>query len=167
VLLVYVALVPDELANWARATSFELAERYGGRPSPFAPHITLKVPFETDDADTHARYLDGLPQRVALDVEVGGYLCWEGGYVVLDVRPQEPLRAVQQRLLDDLGLPPLEFEGPDFHFHLTLLADVEPDALARAGEELGDSPRWQFPLERFALGRKSGDQWLTYRLSSR
>jgi 2'-5' RNA ligase len=165
--LVYVALVPDELANWARATSFELAKRYGGRPSPFDPHITLKVPFETDDADTHARYLDGLPQRAALDVEAGGYLCWDGGWVVLDVTPQEPLRAVQQQLLDDLGLPPLEFEGAGFHFHLTLLAGVGADALARAREELGETPRWQFPLERFALGRKSGDQWLTYRLSSR
>jgi 2'-5' RNA ligase len=170
--LAYALLVPDDVHNWMRRTSFELVERYGGRLSTVVPHVTIKNAFDAEAAEQYEQYLD----RLAADTEpfelvLRGYGFFEapGWVVFLGVEPSEELHALHRRVLDDLSLEPAQFEGPDFHFHATLALDLSPDEHARARAELTDkpTPEFRFPLERIGLARyaETPGMWTTYRLA--
>ncbi len=167
---VYVILLPDEVHNFMRSVQAALYERYDAshRTLVLEPHVTIKQPFEADDAERHEAYLEQLARETTpFEMVMRGYGFFEEeGVVFLDVEQNPRLLALQHDLLDALGLEPGMYESDEpvpYYFHGTLAAGLSADDLADARTRVGDTPEFRFPLARFGLFRSTEETWRLYR----
>ena len=136
------------------------------------PHVTVKNTFDAAAAEPYEEYLDRLAAETdPFELVLRGFGFFEAPnwVVFLEVEPSDELRALHRRVLDDLGLEPAQFDGPDFHFHATLALELPPARHARARAELADrsTPEFRFPIERLCLARYADELgiWATYRIA--
>jgi 2'-5' RNA ligase len=170
--LAYAILAPHEIDNDIQRRKFELYERYGGNSSVLTQpaHVTIKRPFAADDAEPFASYLDRLAGEVQpFELACRGYGTFDdAGVLFVALEPNEHLRAVHLRVLDELGLSAADFgERRDYHPHLTLAVGLTESMLARAREELQDEPAFSFRLRRIAIARQinASSFWTIYRVA--
>ena len=124
--LAYVILLPDGVHNFIRRVQAKLYERYDASPATLAlePHITLKQPFETDEAERCEAFFDRLAEETdPFELVLHGFGFFEReGVVFLDVEQNPRLLALQRRVLHDLALEPAVYESEEpvpYHFHGT------------------------------------------------
>src|SRR6266511_2725732 len=115
--LAYVILLPDGVHNFIRRAQARLYERHDASAATLAlePHITLKQPFETDEAERCEAFLDRLAEETdPFQLVLHGFGFFEReGVVFLDVEQDERLLLLQRRILTELGLEPGEYESGD------------------------------------------------------
>lgn len=102
------------------------------------PHVSLKQPFDVSDLDLLAKYMDELaksiePFRVRLyplDVIPVTLDDFETGILWLDVQETEFLRGLHNRVNQELqarfGNVSAAFDGPAYHFHMTVAIGNQP-----------------------------------------
>lgn len=153
-----------------RRVQADLYERYAGNWTTLSlePHVTIKQPFEADDAEPYERYLDRLAAETEpFELVMRGYgFFGDEGVVFVDVEQDPRLLALQRALLQELGLEPGMYESGEpvpYYFHGTLITGLSPDDLADARSRLGDTPEFRFPLERFGLFRSTEETWRLYK----
>ena len=166
----YVILLPDDVHNFMRRVQAELYERHEGSRTTLAlePHITIKQPFEAEQAEPYERYFDRLAEETEpFELVMRGFAVFETeGVVFLDVEQDSRLLALQRRVLEELALEPAPYESGEpvpYHFHGTLIQGLSPEDLAAARAAVGDSPEFRFPLEQLGLFRYTEETWTLYR----
>ena len=167
--LAYAILLPDEVHNFMRRVQAELYERYEGSRTTLAlePHVTIKQPFEAAEPERCENYFERLAEETEpFELVMHGFGFFEAeGVVFLDVEQNPRLLALQRRVLHDLALEPAVYESEEpvpYHFHGTLATGLSPEDLSAARDQLGDTPKFRFPLETFGLFRCTEETWTLY-----
>jgi 2'-5' RNA ligase len=102
------------------------------------PHISLKQPFDIDDLDSLTEYMSELAQGLEpfqtllthlelIEATMDGF---HTGILWLNVAETEFLRGLHNRVNEELtarfGNVPAEFDGADYHFHITVAIGGQP-----------------------------------------
>ncbi|MCX6713355.1 MAG: 2'-5' RNA ligase family protein [Candidatus Vogelbacteria bacterium] len=129
------------------------------------PHLTLKVPFETDRdlADLRQTLADFVCGRSASSLILGGYGTFGGRVVYQDVQPSVGAGQLVMEFLADLGqLPWLKFEPFDLEdkkLHATL---AYPTDRAQARKIIGTLPAgvvYPIRLDNLTLLVRGPEKW--------
>ena len=136
----FALLTNHEIHNIVRSLSWEIHQRYhtGTRHASLPPHVSLKQPFHIDDLAPLENYMAEMagsirPFEVSLtELQVIPISYGETTYGLLwvDVEETRELRDLHNRLNSDLnerfGNTPADFDGDQYHFHLTITMGGQP-----------------------------------------
>lgn len=130
----FALLASNEIHNHVRKLAWDIHQKYriGIDVTRLPPHISLKQPFEVPDLGFLEQYMTELaggfdPFEVQLTELQFIDASWEDqqiGILWLDVRETSILRQLHERVHQDLsarlGNVRAAFDGPDYHFHMTV-----------------------------------------------
>ena len=135
------ALLPNsEIHNAVRKLSWDIHRKYRTDLDVcrLPPHISLKQPFDISDLDLLANYMTELAKSIEPFPALLTHLeliptTMDGlhtGILMLNVQETEYLRGLHNRLNEELtkhfGDVPAPFDGPDYHFHMTVAIGGQP-----------------------------------------
>ena len=138
----FALLVDDEVHNVVRKLTLEVHRNYsiGLAGSQLQPHVSLKQPFFIADLRSIEAYFDQLAasiEPIALSFpRIGGPA--EGPFPVLwlEVEESATLRELHNRINRELeerfANTQAPFDGPAYHFHLTIALGRDPDPVYRS-----------------------------------
>jgi len=131
----FALLANTAVHNRVRKLSWEIHQKYrtGTRHASLPPHIYLKQPFGVSDFPALEEYMGELagsiePFQVTLtelQIEPTSFVGTEYGILWIDVEESEELRGLHNRLNEELsqrfGNTAADFDGDDYHFHMTIM----------------------------------------------
>ena len=170
--LAYVILLPDDVHSFMRPITVDLVTRYrlDALNLVLPPHVTIKQPFAAEAVEPSIAYLDVLAETLEpfeLSLAGFGFFDVDRGIVFLDVAQDTRLKAIQQRIIEELALEPALYENDSpvpYRFHATIADGLSSEQLAEVRAELGETPEFRFPLERLGLFLYvEGAEWTLYR----
>ncbi len=141
----FTLLVDDEMHNLVRKIAWQMHQQYGTnlRTCLLPPHVSLKQPFVFDDlarleafGAAFARSIQPfeviLTELQVLPAVVDDK---ETGLLWIEIQESETLRRLHNRLNDELSHlfdnTQAPFDGPDYHFHMTVIMGDQPFATYR------------------------------------
>lgn len=136
----FALLADNETHNLVRKLSWEIHQKYrtGIDVCRLPPHISLKQPFDIADVDALSAYMTELAQGLEpfqtllthlelIETTMDGF---HTGILWLNVQETEFLRGLHERVNRELavrfGNVPAEFDGADYHFHMTVAIGGQP-----------------------------------------
>ena len=133
----FALLVDHEVHNVARKLALEVHRNYGIglAASQLPPHVSLKQPFSIPDLHAIEVYFD----RLAASIEpvalifprIGGPADGPFPVLWLEVEESATLRELHSRinreLAEQFANTQAPFDGPTYHFHLTIALGRDPD----------------------------------------
>jgi 2'-5' RNA ligase len=136
----FALLANNEIHNLVRNLSWDIHQKYrtGIDVTRLPPHISLKQPFDVSDLNALEKYMVELagtitPFEVRLtelqlvDIAIEGL---NTGLLWLNVQETELLRQLHNRVNQELaarfGDAPAAFDGPEYHFHMTVALGNQP-----------------------------------------
>jgi 2'-5' RNA ligase len=136
----FALLADSETHNLVRKLSWDIHQKYrtGIDVCRLPPHISLKQPFEISDVDALSEYMTELAQELEpfqtllthlelIETTMDGL---HTGILWLNVQETEFLRQLHNRVNDELterfGNTQAEFDGADYHFHMTVAIGGQP-----------------------------------------
>jgi 2'-5' RNA ligase len=144
----FALLADAEVHNAVRKVAWAMQQRYrpGTRHAVLPPHVSLKQPFRIADLLALEEYMAGLARSIApfeitlTALQVQGT---DEGILWADVEETATLRQLHDRLNRELherfGATEALFDGPDYHFHLTVIMGGRPaDVYRQFLREYGD-----------------------------
>jgi len=136
----FALLADPEAHNVVRKLAWGIHQKYrtGTRHASLPPHISLKQPFQISDLSALEKYMEELAGTIEpfdvllteLQVIPLSYSGFESGILWIDVDESAGLRALHSRLNEELdqrfGNTPADFDGRDYHFHMTVMLGGQP-----------------------------------------
>lgn len=136
----FALLTDTEVHNLVRKMAWEIHEKHGTGTihNRLPPHISLKQPFDVQDLAALEGYMTQLassiqPFEVTLtEIQIVPKLFAgiEYGILWVDVQETDILRNLHYRLNDELnqrfGNTQADYDGPTYHFHLTVAMAGQP-----------------------------------------
>jgi 2'-5' RNA ligase len=136
----FALLANHEIYNIVRRLSWEIHQKYrtGTRHASLPPHVSLKQPFGISDLSALENYMDKLASSIqpfevtlieiqVIPISYGGTTY---GLLWIDVEETEELRSLHNRLNNELnqrfGHTPADFDGDQYHFHMTITMGGQP-----------------------------------------
>jgi 2'-5' RNA ligase len=136
----FALLADDKTHNLVRKLSWNIHQKYRTDIDMcrLPPHISLKQPFDIDDLDSLTEYMSELAQGLEpfqtrlthlelIEATMDGF---HTGILWLNVAETESLRGLHNRVNEELtarfGNVPAEFDGADYHFHITVAIGGQP-----------------------------------------
>lgn len=136
----FALLANNEIHNLVRNLSWDIHQKYrtGIDVTRLPPHISLKQPFDVSDLGALEKYMVELagtitPFEVRLtelqlvDIAIEGL---DTGLLWLNVQETELLRQLHNRVNQELaalfGDTRAAFDGPQYHFHMTVTIGNQP-----------------------------------------
>lgn len=133
-------LASNEIHNLVRKLAWEIHQKYrtGIDICRIPPHVSLKQPFDISDLDSLGKYMKELAGSIApfearltalqvIPITIEGF---ETGILWLDVEETQFLRELHNRLNQELamrfGSVQAAFDGPEYHFHMTVAIGNQP-----------------------------------------
>jgi 2'-5' RNA ligase len=130
----FALLADDKTHNLVRKLSWDIHRKYrtGIDVCRLPPHISLKQPFDISDLDSLTVYMTGLAQSLEpfqtllthlelIETTMDGL---HTGILWLNVQETETLRGLHNRVNEELtarfGNVSAEFDGENYHFHMTV-----------------------------------------------
>lgn len=130
----FALLADTETHNLVRKLSWDIHRKYrtGIDVCRLPPHISLKQPFDISDAEGLSEYMIELAQSIEpfeallthlelIETTMDGL---HTGILWLNAQETEFLRGLHERVNRELtasfGNAPAEFDGSDYHFHMTV-----------------------------------------------
>ncbi len=156
-----------EAAHLATGLQIEILRKYGYNPGLDAyPHITLKMGFDVTEIAPFEALVEKIASGVRpFEITVRNFSSFEEGILFLDVEPCNALEQLRQQILAELsashGIRPLEIEGPQFHFHVTLAHGFtrhEFDELRKS--HVTRKVELKFTARQLALFCHTGSHWV-------
>ena len=136
----FALLANAEIHNLVRRLSWDIHRKYrtGIDICRLPPHISLKQPFDISDLNPLEEYMTELADRIPpFEVNLTGLELIEAtideletGILWLNVQETKLLRQIHNRLNQELTLRfgdvSAAFDGPDYHFHMTVAIGGQP-----------------------------------------
>jgi len=133
-------LANTEIHNLVRKLSWDIHRKYrtGVDICRLPAHISLKQPFDVTDLTALERYMEELVKDIApFEVDLTKIELirttideMKSGIIWLDVHETEILRGLHNRINRELtecfGSVPAEFDGADYHFHMSVAIGGQP-----------------------------------------
>lgn len=136
----FALLADNEIHNLVRKLAWDIHRKYrtGIDVCRLPPHISLKQPFDISDADSLSAYMTELVQGLEpfptllthlelIETTMDGL---HTGILWMNVQETEFLRQLHERVNRELaarfGNVPAEFDGADYHFHMTVAIGGQP-----------------------------------------
>jgi len=136
----FALLADTETHNLVRKLSWDIHRKYrtGIDICRLPPHVSLKQPFEIADLDGLEGYMPELAGTISpfevnltglelIEVNINGL---ETGILWMNVQETELLRNLHNQLNQELttrfGDVSAAFDGPDYHFHMTVAIGGQP-----------------------------------------
>jgi 2'-5' RNA ligase len=136
----FALLADSETHNLVRKLAWDIHRKYrtGIDVCRLPPHISLKQPFDISDLDALSEYMTELAQGLApfqtllthlelIETTMDGL---HTGILWLDVQETDFLRELHERVNRELtarfGNARAEFDGADYHFHMTVAIGGQP-----------------------------------------
>ncbi len=130
----FALLANHEIHNLVRKLSWDIHQKYRTRIDicRLPPHISLKQPFDISDLNLLEKYMTELASSITpfdvnltqlelIDATIDGL---DTGILWLNVQETETLRRLHNRVNKELtaqfGNVPADFDGPSYHFHMTV-----------------------------------------------
>ena len=141
----FALLADTETHNLVRKLSWDIHRKYrtGIDVCRLPPHVSLKQPFDISDLDGLEGYMPELADSISpfevnltrlelIEVNINGL---ETGILWMNVQETEVLRNLHNRLNQELtarfGDVSAPFDGPDYHFHMTVAMGGQPVEIYR------------------------------------
>ena len=135
----------NQIHNLVRKLSWDIHQKYrtGIDVCRLPPHISLKQTFDISDLDALSDYMTELAQSIKpfrarltylelIDATIDGL---ESGILWLNAEETDFLRGLHNRLNEELtarfGNVPAEYDGADYHFHMSVAIGGQPIATYR------------------------------------
>ena len=136
----FAVLTNHEAHNIVRKLSWEIHQKYrtGTRHASLPPHVSPKQPFSISDLLLLENYMAELagsiqPFEVSLTELQVIPISYDGttyGLLWIDVEETRELRNLHNRLNNELnerfGNTPADFDGDQYHFHMTITMGGQP-----------------------------------------
>ena len=136
----FALLADNQTHNLVRKLAWDIHQKYrtGIDVCRLPPHISLKQPFDISDLDSLSEYMTELARSIELFPTLLTHLeliemTMDGlhtGILWLNVQETDFLRQLHERVNRDLtarfGNVPAEFDGSDYHFHMTVAIGGQP-----------------------------------------
>jgi 2'-5' RNA ligase len=136
----FALLANDEIHNVVRKLSWEIHQKYrtGTRHASLPPHVSLKQPFRINNLPALEDYMVELAGSfqpfeltlTELQVIPISYSRTAYGLLWIDVEETQELRNLHNRLNHELnqrfGYTPADFDGDQYHFHMTIVMGGQP-----------------------------------------
>jgi 2'-5' RNA ligase len=136
----FALLANKEIHNLVRKLTWDIHRKYrtGIDVTCLAPHISLKQPFDISDLEALEKYMRELAGTVIpfevrltelqlIHMEMNGL---DTGLLWLNVQETEFLRRLHTRVNNELaerfGNTQAAFDGPEYHFHMTVAMGNQP-----------------------------------------
>ncbi len=136
----FALLANNEIHNLVRKLSCDIHQKYrtGIDVTRLPPHISLKQPFDISSLYLLEEYMTNLARSITpfdvkltelklIDATIEGL---DTGILWLDVQETEILRQLHNRVNQELTLRfgdvHAAFDGPDYHFHMTVAIAGQP-----------------------------------------
>lgn len=136
----FALLADHETHNLVRKLSWDIHLKYrtGINVCRLPPHISLKQPFDISDVEALSEYMTELAQGLEpfqtllthlelIETTMDGL---HTGILWLNVQETESLRGLHERvnreLTERFGNVPAEFDGADYHFHMSVAIGGQP-----------------------------------------
>lgn len=136
----FALLADHETHNQVRKLSWNIHQKYrtGIDVCRLPPHISLKQPFDVSDVDALSEYMTELAQGLEpfqtllthlelIETTMDGL---HTGILWLNVQETESLRGLHERVNRELtarfGNARVEFDGAEYHFHMTVAIGGQP-----------------------------------------
>jgi 2'-5' RNA ligase len=163
----FALLANTEVYNWVRKLAWEIHQKYrtGTLHCRLPPHISLKQPFAITDIARLEAYMDELAGTIPpfmvkltqLQLEIGHFQEMEYGILWLDVQETKSLRQLHNRVNRELaqrfGNTQADYDGADYHFHMTVIMGGQPITVYRKlyGELAERTVNLQYPVRELAM----------------
>jgi len=138
------ALLADRaIHNLVRKLSWDFHQKYHAGVLSLPPHVSLKQPFPIESLPALERYMDEFARSIEpfevrltqLDIVPITHEGIEYGILWIDVEETEILRGLHNRLHEDLtrrfGSAPADYDGEEYHFHMTVMIGGQPIGIYR------------------------------------
>jgi 2'-5' RNA ligase len=136
----FAFLTDNHIQNLVRKLSWDIHQKYrtGIDVCRLPPHISLKQTFDTSELDLLSEYMAELAQSIQpfqahlTHLELVGATIdgLDSGILWLNVEETEFLRGLHNRLNEELtarfGNVPAEYDGADYHFHMSVAIGGQP-----------------------------------------
>jgi len=136
----FALLANNEIHNLVRKLSWDIHRKYrtGIDVTRLPPHISLKQPFDIPDLNLLEKYITELAKSITpfdvkltelqlIDATIEGL---DTGILWLNVQETKILRQLHNRVNEELtvrfGDVHAAFDGPDYHFHMTVAIGGQP-----------------------------------------
>jgi 2'-5' RNA ligase len=141
----FALLASIEVHNQVRKLAWDVHQKYqtGIDVSRLPPHISLKQPFEISDVKELEIYMAELAESITpfeatlthLEAIKATIDDFDTGILWLNVQETQVLRQlhnqVNQELTARIGNVPAAFDGPEYHFHMTVTIGKQPFEIYR------------------------------------
>jgi 2'-5' RNA ligase len=145
----FALLASSEIHNQVRKLAWDIHQKYrtGIDVTRLPPHISLKQPFDVSGLGLLEEYMIELTRSIdPFDVQLTELQYVEdqsAGILWLDVRETETLRRIHNRVNQELaarfGNVQAAFDGPEYHFHMTVaIGSQSPETYRKIMEEFSD-----------------------------
>lgn len=166
----FLAIIPPSpVFDEALQFKHYFKERYNSKASLNSPpHITLHMPFRWREDKEHvltetlSKFNAGLHPFMLRFLNFNSF---PPRVIFIDVVPNEPLLALQKKLLRfckrELNLFNADYKDQPFHPHMTLaFRDLKKSMYAEAWQEFENKPyAAEFLVDRFTLLKHNGREW--------
>lgn len=136
----FALLANTEIHNLVRKLEWEIHQKYhtGTIDCRLPPHISLKQPFRISDLGALEAYMAELASSIIpfevhlteLQLQSIIYKGTEFGLLWIDVQETEQLRQLHDRVNKELsqrfGNTQADYDGPVYHFHMTVVMGGQP-----------------------------------------
>lgn len=136
----FALLANAQIHNLVRKLAWDIHQKYrtGIDVTRLPPHISLKQPFDVPDVQLLEKYMTELAEGIdpfevlltelqLVEATVDGL---DTGILWLNVYETKILRELHNRVNQELtllfGNVPAAFDGPDYHFHMTIAIGNQP-----------------------------------------
>ena len=139
----FALLADTEAHNMVRKISWDFHQKYHTGILSLPPHVSLKQPFPMESLSALERYMDEFARSfepfevklTELDVIPISHEDIEYGILWIDVQETEELRGLHNRLNEELnqrfGSAPADYDGDEYHFHMTVMLGGQPIGIYR------------------------------------
>jgi 2'-5' RNA ligase len=136
----FALLADTDVSNFVRKLAWEIHREYrtGTSICRLLPHVSLKQLFEIEDVTRLEDYMDEFAQTIdpftikctELQLVPTTFAGMETGILWLDVQESDTLRRLHDRLNRELAQrfenTQAAFDGPGYHFHMTVMMGGQP-----------------------------------------
>jgi 2'-5' RNA ligase len=136
----FAFLADNQIHNLIRKLTWDIHQKYrtGIDVCRLPPHISLKQTFDISELDSLSEYMAELAHSIEpfqaqlthlqlIEATINGL---ESGILWLNVEETEFLRGIHNRLNEELtarfGNVPAEYDGADYHFHMSVSIGGQP-----------------------------------------
>jgi 2'-5' RNA ligase len=169
----FVILLENEYYNYVRQLQLKISQLFHAKETlKLEPHITIKYAFTISNLQSVENYFKELTNQIKpFEIKIKSIESFDVNVVFISIEKNNTLTNLHLKILNDLkqrfSIRPAEYEGKNFHFHITLAyKDIDNKTFKKIKDKLkNEKSQFTFTLHKLGIYLRPdpNENWFLYK----